>query len=302
MNDFNFSSGILLLDKPLGITSNAALQQVKKILKIKKAGHTGSLDPLATGMLPICLKEATKFSDYLLNADKQYEVCAQLGACTTTGDAEGEITARSPVKSFSDAEIQSILESFSGEIEQLPPMYSALKLNGKPLYELARQGITVERSKRKIQIHSLKLMALQGDQLFLFVHCSKGTYIRTLIEDIGQALGCGAYVKQLRRTSVGEYMPTQMITLETLENLMHTQNYASLNAAIASVGTCITTLPNVTVNDQILFYLRRGQSVRISKTPPDGWVTIYSSTGEFMGIGEILEDGRVAPRKLIQDN
>lgn len=298
---FKFPSGIILLDKPLGLSSNAALQQVKRILRVKKAGHTGSLDPLATGMLPLCLEQATKFSDYLLNADKQYEVCAQLGVCTTTADAEGEITERHPVGAYSSSELNTILESFSGEIEQMPPMFSAIKQNGKPLYELARQGITVERATRRIQIFSLKLISFENDRLSLFVHCSKGTYIRTLIEDIGRILGCGAYVRDLRRTSVGSYLSSQMITLDQLQTLASSKDYQSISSFILSVGSCLEKWPDVIANEQLIFYLKRGQSVRINNSPTNGWVKIISSAGEFVGIGEIQEDGRVAPRKLIQE-
>lgn len=300
MLSFAHCSGILLLDKPFGITSNAALQQVKKSLRIKKAGHTGSLDPLATGMLPICIDEATKFSGYLLDADKQYEVCAQLGACTTTGDAEGEVTARYPVPLYSDSKILSVLEKFSGKIDQMPPMFSAIKKNGRPLYELARQGITIERDVRSVDIYQLNLLEIGADSLSLFVHCSKGTYIRTLIEDIGNTLGCGAYVKSLRRTAVGKYRPSQMITLDRLEALVEARDSETLESFILSVGSCLMQWPSVTVNEQLLFYLLRGQSVRIKDTPSSGWIRLYTLDDEFLGLGEVLEDGRVAPRKLIQ--
>jgi tRNA pseudouridine55 synthase len=295
----HFASGFLLLDKPFGITSNAALQQVKKILHIKKAGHTGSLDPLATGMLPLCIDKATKFSGYLLDTDKQYEVCAQLGACTTTGDAEGEITARYPIGNYSDTDILSVLERFSGKIEQMPPMFSAIKKNGRPLYELARQGITIERDMRTVDIYQLNLLDIQTDCLSLFVHCSKGTYIRTLIEDIGNTLGCGAHVKSLRRTAVGKYLPSQMVTLDHLEALMETKDYETIQSFILPVDSCLAQWPSVTVNSQLLFYLQRGQSVRIKDAPSNGLVRLYSPSTEFLGLGEIVEDGRVAPRKLV---
>lgn len=316
---FSSLSGILLLDKPVGITSNGALQQVKRLLKAKKAGHTGSLDPLASGMLPICVGgEATKFSSYLLDADKQYEFCVQLGICTTTGDAEGEITARNPVPEYSLEKIESVLRTFLGEIEQIPPMFSAIKQNGRPLYELARQGITVEREKRKVHIKKLQLIDKQPEQLTLAVHCSKGTYIRTLAEDIGEILGCGAYVTALRRTAVGSYLSTQMISLADLENLVQSNDQAglvqssdpvnfvqsgdqaTLERFILPIYSCLEHLPNLTVNDNLLFYLQRGQPVRINGSPVDGLVRLTTLSGRLLGIGEVLEDGRIGPRRLIR--
>lgn len=294
-------SGILLLDKPLGMTSNGALQRVKYLLKVKKAGHTGSLDPLATGMLPLCLGgEATKFSSYLLDADKKYEVCLQLGACTTTGDAEGEVTLRRPVLDYSLADINQVLAEFLGEIEQIPPMFSAIKQQGRPLYELARQGITVERAKRPVVIYSLVLLDHQSDRLTLAVHCSKGTYIRTLAEDIGNRLGCGAYVCALRRTAVGSYQTVAMISLADLEEKVATQNESGIKQSILPVHSCLLHLPRVTVNDNLLFYLNRGQPVRISGVPLQGLVRLMTVNEQLLGVGEVLEDGRVGPKRLIQ--
>lgn len=298
----NSLSGILLLDKPVGITSNGALQQVKRLLKVKKAGHTGSLDPLASGMLPICLgSEATKFSSYLLDADKQYEFSIQLGVCTTTGDAEGEVIARNSVPAYSLAKIESVLKTFLGEIEQTPPMFSAIKQNGRPLYELARQGITVEREKRKVCIKKLQLIDKQAEQLTLDVRCSKGTYIRTLAEDIGAVLGCGAYVTALRRTAVGHYLSTQMISLSDLENLVESNNQAGLEHVILPIHSCLTHLPNLIVNDSLLFYLQRGQPVRIVGSPLEGLVRLTTLSGHLLGIGEVLEDGRIGPRRLVRE-
>src|SRR3990167_9071748 len=203
-------SGLLVLDKPVGITSNAALQQVKALYQASKAGHTGSLDPLASGMLIICFGEATKFSQYLLDADKTYEVHAKLGEKTTTGDAEGEIVTRQSVPTFSKNEIEKVLENFRGEIRQIPSMYSAIKYQGKPLYEYARAGIEVERQARPIFIYELVLRSIEKQECHLFVHCSKGTYIRTLIENIGDKLRCGAHVAGLRRLSIGKFGPNSM--------------------------------------------------------------------------------------------
>lgn len=259
---FSAISGILLLDKPIGMTSNAALQRVKHLLGVKKAGHTGSLDPLATGMLPLCLDEGTKLSDYILGADKHYEFCIQLGLCTTTGDAEGEIIARYPIKNYRLAEINAVLQTFSGEIEQVPPMFSAIKQNGKPLYELARKGISVEREKRKVHIYDMQLLNQGDETLTLSVHCSKGTYIRTLAEDIGKALGCGAYVNRLRRTGVGNYSASQMISLADLENRIQSGDAEKVRECILPLHSCLTHLPEIVLNDNLLFYVKRGQAVR----------------------------------------
>ena len=209
-------NGILLLDKPKGLSSNAALQQVKRLYCARKAGHTGSLDPLASGMLPICFGKATKMSQQWLNADKIYHVRAQLGIQTTTGDAEGSIVAEKAVPDLTPKIIEQTLNRFRGEIQQVPPMYSALKHQGQPLYKLARRGITIERLPRAVIIHHLSLLSYENHQLELQVHCSKGTYIRTLIEDIGEALHCGAHVVELRRLSVGNFSAEQMISLEQL--------------------------------------------------------------------------------------
>ena len=209
-------SGIILLDKPLGFTSNAALQKVRWLLNAEKAGHTGSLDPLATGVLPLCFGEATKFSQYLLDSDKGYETLAQLGKTTTTADAEGEVLQERPV-TVGQADIEAVLPKFRGQISQIPPMYSALKRDGQPLYKLARAGEVVEREPRSVTIARLELLAFEGDTARLAVDCSKGTYIRTLVEDIGEQLGCGAYVAELRRTQAGPFTLAQTVTLEELE-------------------------------------------------------------------------------------
>lgn len=208
--------GILLLDKPTGLTSNDVLQKVKRIYNAAKAGHTGALDPLATGMLPICLGEATKFSQYLLEADKRYEVTAKLGERTNTSDSDGEVVSTRPVNVAVGTLIEA-LDQFRGPIMQVPSMYSALKHNGRPLYEYAREGIEIEREARPITIFELKLLGFEGDEVKLEVHCSKGTYIRSLVDDLGEVLGCGAHVTQLRRTQVASYPYERMLTLEQLE-------------------------------------------------------------------------------------
>ncbi|MGH8121089.1 MAG: tRNA pseudouridine(55) synthase TruB, partial [Gammaproteobacteria bacterium] len=203
--------GILLLDKPAGATSNHVLQQVKRLYLARKAGHTGSLDKLASGLLPLCLGEATKLSGYLLNADKAYEATCKLGVVTTTGDAAGAVIATHPVPAISGADVERVMERFRGEIQQTPPMYSALKHEGRRLYKLAYAGISVEREPRSVTIHELTHVRLNGDELEFRVHCSKGTYIRTLAEDIGRELGCGAHIKVLRRTAVGPFTAEQMV-------------------------------------------------------------------------------------------
>lgn len=292
-------NGILLLDKPLNLTSNGALQRVKRLFAARKAGHTGSLDPLATGMLPLCFGEATKFSQFLLESDKYYRVTAKLGEKTTTGDAEGEIIATQPVPRFDQTKIEAILSHFIGSIEQIPPMHSAIKLNGKPLYELARKGIEVERKSRIIKIYLLKLNEMTADTLNLDIHCSKGTYVRTLVEDIGAALGCGAHVATLRRLSVTPYQNAPMITLEKLEETYNQSGYQGLNQYLLPAETSVQSLPVVKLSSATAFYMRTGQPVMAPNLPKNGLVQLVSDNGQFIGVGEIIDDGRVAPRRLV---
>lgn len=292
--------GILLLDKPKGMTSNAALQAVKRLYDARKAGHTGSLDPLASGMLPICLGEATKFSQFLLEADKQYQVIAKLGIRTTTGDGEGDIIAQRPVPMFSQEQIDSLLKKFTGKVHQIPSMYSAIKQNGQPLYKLARQGIEVARESREIYIHNLTYLSYQEDELAIEVHCSKGTYIRTLVEDMGEALGCGAYVQELRRIGVGGYIATQMLTLPDLQMLAEQQNMMAMDTYLLPVDSAIQTWPELALSAAAIYYLKRGQPVISPYAPTSGWVRLRYQNGDFLGVGEILDDGRVAPRRLVQ--
>lgn len=234
--------GILLLDKPEGMTSNRALQRVKHLFAARKAGHTGSLDPLATGLLPLCFGEATKVSGFLLEADKRYRVTCRLGITTTTGDREGEPLQRRPVPVLDDAAITAVLQRFIGRIEQVPPMYSALKHKGERLYHLARQGIEVERAPRAVTIHDLVLLARGEEELELEVHCSKGTYVRTLCEDIGEALGCGAHVTALRRTALGPFVDVSMVTLEQVLEVSD-QGYAA--GANRGLGQAVRTRPKL---------------------------------------------------------
>lgn len=292
--------GILLLDKPANISSNAALQTVKKLFGAKKAGHTGSLDPLATGMLPICFGEATKFSQFLLDSDKEYQVTAQLGIKTTTGDAEGEVIQSKPADHISPETIRAVLPQFIGFIQQIPPMHSAVKQNGRPLYELARKGITVERSSRTVQIHALQLLSHEENRVTFKVHCSKGTYIRTLMEDMGEALGCGAHVSELHRTMVFPYTSHKMMPLSTLRNISQQQGAHLLQQYLLPVETSVSGLPAVKLSSSASFYMRTGQAVMLPHLPSESYVRIYSDAGLFMGVGEVLEDGRVAPRRLCQ--
>jgi tRNA pseudouridine55 synthase len=290
-------SGILLLDKPLGLSSNHALQRVKRLYDARKAGHTGSLDPLADGMLPICFGDATKLSAFLLDADKHYWFRVRLGQTTATGDAEGDIVSERPVEDVTADRIERVLASFCGEIEQLPPMYSALKHQGKRLYELAREGLEVERKPRCVTIHSLTLGDVDLPTFDLSVACSKGTYVRTLAEDIGEALGCGAHVIALRRTGVGPYTDFPMHTMDALERTAE-QGQAALDGLLLPVDTALADWPEVRVGADAGFYLKQGQPVLVPKAPTEGWVRIYLGD-EFLAVGQVQDDGRIAPRRLM---
>ncbi|MCB1776053.1 MAG: tRNA pseudouridine(55) synthase TruB [Candidatus Competibacteraceae bacterium] len=290
--------GLLLLDKPVGWTSNAALQAVKRLYLAAKAGHTGSLDPLASGLLPICLGAATKLSGWLLNADKAYQFTCRLGISTTTGDAEGEVVATHPVGSLSRDQIEAALQRFTGVIEQIPPMYSAVKRGGQPLYKLARKGIEVEREPRQVTIHALRLLRWEGADLECELRCSKGTYVRTLAVDLGKALNCGAHIVALRRTAVAPYDATRMVTLDALRERAE-QGWSALDALLLPLDTAVAQWPAVRVRGDAAFYLRQGQPVIAPHAPTQGWVRLYEGEETFLGIGEILDDGRVAPRRLL---
>jgi len=290
--------GILLLDKPVGLTSNAALQRVKRIFNARKAGHTGSLDPLASGLLPICLGEATKISGFLLDADKRYWVSCKLGERTTTGDAEGEIVKQRPVEGIGEQQIRDTLEKFLGTIEQIPPMYSAVKHQGKRLYELARAGVEVERKPRPVTIHEMTLSACRLPLVEIHVRCSKGTYIRTLVEDIGEVLGCGAHVADLRRLAVGPFGAEDMVSLEALETLAE-QGTEALDRLLLPLESGLTQWPGVCLTGDAAYYLLQGQPVVVPHAPTAGWVRLYKGGDRFLGMGEILDDGRVAPRRLL---
>ncbi|WP_088331855.1 tRNA pseudouridine(55) synthase TruB [Lacimicrobium sp. SS2-24] len=296
--------GIFLLDKGLGGSSNHALQQVKRVFGAAKAGHTGALDPLATGMLPICLGEATKFSQFLLDADKKYSVTATLGIRTTTSDADGEVVERKPVN-VSEADIRAAVEAFAGHSEQVPSMFSALKYQGKPLYTYARQGIEVPREARPITIFSIEITRLQGEQVDLEVHCSKGTYIRSLVDDLGQNLGCGAYVSRLHRSAVAKYPPARMMSLEALQQYAEkcteqgSTDWSQLDQLLLPMDTAVTSLEKVQIPAAKLTYFCNGNPVEAPTGSAQGMVRCYDEEGRFLGAGEIESPGRVAPKRLV---
>lgn len=290
-------NGIVLLDKPLGITSNKALQIVKRLYTAAKAGHTGSLDPLATGLLPLCLGEATKVSGFLLDADKSYLATLKLGVKTFSADAEGEVIETRPVENYSKKQIQAAIAPFLGEIEQTPPMHSALKVDGQPLYKLAHQGIVIERKSRPVHIFDIEVLRHEADEIDIAVACSKGTYIRTLAEDIGEKLGCGAHLSALRRTVSGPFNLDDSISLEELEHLAES-GFEALDEVLIPAEDALDDWESVTLSDDAAFYLCRGQAVQVPKAPTSGLVRLFSDEKGFLGIGEILDDGRVKPHRL----
>ncbi|HHB93150.1 MAG TPA: tRNA pseudouridine(55) synthase TruB [Thioploca sp.] len=286
-------NGILLFNKPVNVSSNAALQRVKRLFQANKAGHTGSLDQLASGLLPICLGEATKLSNFLLMADKYYETTLTLGFTTLTGDAEGEILQTRSTDNISREQIDKVVQSFIGSNKQVPPMYSAIKHQGQPLYKLARQGKTIERKARTINIYDIEVQSFIDNYLAIKVHCSKGTYIRTLAEDIGEALGCGAFVSRLHRIRVGDYQ--NMIDFATLEQQADLE---ALDKLLIPMETAIYHWPKVNLSVELTYYIQQGQAVQVPQAPTDGWVQLFNEE-LFLGIGRILEDGRVTPKRLI---
>lgn len=291
--------GVFLLDKPQGMSSNDIMQKVKRIFQANKAGHTGALDPLATGMLPICLGEATKFSQFLLDADKRYLVTAKLGERTDTSDAEGQIVETHEVK-VKTPEILTALEPFLGDILQVPTMFSALKHNGKPLYEYARQGITVEREARPITIFELNFIEYNEPYLTLEVHCSKGTYIRTLVDDLGEALGCGAHVTMLRRTAVADYPTEKMLDWHALQSLAEQQDLALLDALLLPMDTAVAKLPALTLNESQTQGIGFGQRVKFDNSNRlQGQVRLFSHENRFLGVAVIDENNVIRPQRLV---
>ncbi|MCG9747344.1 tRNA pseudouridine(55) synthase TruB [Shewanella sp. Isolate8] len=297
--------GIVLLDKDTGMSSNFALQRVKRIYNAAKAGHTGALDPLATGMLPICLGEATKFSQHLLDADKRYLVTAKLGVRTDTSDSDGEVVQTRPIN-FTEQQLEEALEHFRGETMQVPSMYSALKYQGQPLYKYAREGKEVPREARPINVFELNFIKLEGDELTLDIHCSKGTYIRTITDDLGEMLGCGAHVIMLRRTGVAGYPYDKMVTLEQLEALL-AQALAEerppkelLDPLLLPMDTAVSGLKEINVSDELAHYLMNGNPVRVANLPVDELVRItLGEAKQFVGIGQMNDDGLLAPKRLV---
>lgn len=287
-------NGVLLLDKPLGITSHAAMQSARRLLNAAKAGHTGTLDPLATGLLPVCLGEATKFSQLLLEADKTYSATIRLGVTTTTGDAEGVVTGRFEVNARRD-EIEHVLNDFVGEILQTPPMYSALKHQGQRLYSLARAGRELQRTPRKVSISSLVLVDLTGSELTVLVTCSKGTYVRVLAEDVGRALGCGACLSALRRQAVGGFtLASGAVDLERLAALTLPER----DALLLPTDALVASLPRFDLDAVGTQRLTRGQAVEHSVALASGLARVYGPDCEFLGVAEVKEPGRIVPKRL----
>ncbi len=298
--------GILILNKPLGISSNTALQHAKRLFGAAKAGHTGSLDPLATGVLPICFGEATKFTQFLLDSDKTYLSTFRLGVSTETGDCDGDIIGTSDASMLNEAEIQASIDNFRGDIKQIPSMYSALKHEGQPLYKLARQGITVERKARPVTIFSYELLAFRPGQqaeVDVEISCSKGTYIRSLAEDLGAALGCGAHVVKLHRSVAGPFGEDKSATFEDLEPLCKSGDNEALDSLLMPMDSAVTGARSVTIPESIAYYLRLGQAVMapdLYQESQEGEVIrIFHTDGMFLGVGEIMDDGRIQPRRLV---
>ena len=288
--------GVFLLDKPQGMSSNDIMQKVKRLFQANKAGHTGALDPLATGMLPICLGEATKFSQFLLDADKRYVVTAKLGERTDTSDAEGQVVETRPVN-VETSQILTALEQFRGDILQVPTMFSALKHNGKPLYEYARAGITVEREARPITIFEINFIEYQAPSLTLEVHCSKGTYIRTLEDDLGEVLGCGAHVTVLRRTAVADYPTEKMMTWDALQALAE---QGDLDQHLLPIDTAVSKLPALKLNAEQSKGIGFGQRVKFANEAKlRGQVRLFSDKNIFLGVALIDDNNVIRPQRLI---
>ncbi|NVJ59665.1 MAG: tRNA pseudouridine(55) synthase TruB [Gammaproteobacteria bacterium] len=292
-------NGVLLLDKPLGHSSNHVLQKVRRLYNAQKAGHTGSLDPLASGMLPICFGEATKFSQYLLDANKAYTVTAKLGETTTTSDAEGEIIEQRPIK-CSAQEIESTALSFIGSSKQVPSMYSALKHQGQPLYKLARQGIEVERQARDIHIDKLTVESITSNTFSLYVECSKGTYIRNLVEDIGEQLGCGAHVIKLRREWVAHFDNASMVSMEQLQSLRDNEQFDELDGLLLPVDCALEGYEQQILDADAAHYFCHGQPVFAGAECVSGeLVKVYDESELFLGIAIVDDDMKLAPKRLV---
>jgi len=291
-------SGIVVLDKANGLSSNAALQEVKRLYEANKAGHAGSLDPLATGVLPVCLGEATKVSQFLLDSDKRYRARIKLGIRTDTGDSEGSIIERNEGISVSRKAIERALTKFKGEVEQVPPMHSAIKMNGVPLYKLARKGIAVEREPRLVTLYQVCLLEFVNSELELEISCSKGTYIRTIADDLGQELGCGAHVIELRRTQAGVFTEKDSISSEELALEKENRGLDKIDQFLIPMDRAIQDLPEVNLPSITASHVKNGQAVLVRHLPKNGLVRMYEDE-QFIGIGSIDDDGKVAPKRLI---
>ncbi|MFI2813146.1 MULTISPECIES: tRNA pseudouridine(55) synthase TruB [Microbulbifer] len=302
-------SGVLLLNKPAGITANDALQKAKRLFFANRAGHTGALDPLATGVLPVCFGEATKFSQYLLDADKRYRSTFVFGMRTASGDADGDVIATADASGLQEADVREAMAQFRGRIQQVPSMYSALKHKGQPLYKLARQGLEVEREAREVEIFEYELLAFTpGPQprAEVEIHCSKGTYVRSLAEDLGEALGVGAYVEKLHRSAAGPFDEADALTLDELTEERGEGRAEELDHHLLPVDAPASGLPKLTLPESTGYYVRQGQPVmdlQVYRIGQEGdMVRLFLETGEFLGVGEITDDGCVAPRRLVSGN
>ena len=294
--------GLLVLDKPTGMSSNAALQQAKRLFRAAKAGHTGSLDPLATGVLPLCFGEATKFSQFLLDADKAYDSTFVLGVGTDTADADGAAIAQTSAAHLTEDAVIQAMATLTGAIEQVPPMYSALKVDGQPLYKRARAGEQVERAARSVDIYCFELVSFEPGEhvrINVNVRCSKGTYIRTLAEDLGAALGVPAHVATLRRCQSGPFSLDDCVTPEQLTAVKEVGADADLDALLQPIESCIQHLPRLSLSEAATFYIRQGQPVLVPNGPQSGMVRIADAGGLFLGVGDMRDDGKLAPKRLL---
>jgi tRNA pseudouridine55 synthase len=294
--------GLLVLDKPTGMSSNASLQHAKRLFGAAKAGHTGSLDPLATGVLPLCFGEATKFSQFLLDADKGYESTFVLGVGTDTADADGAVIAQASAVHLTEDAVTQAMATLTGAIEQVPPMYSALKVDGQPLYKRARAGEQIERAARPVEIYGFELLSFEpGEQVRLRVkvRCSKGTYIRTLAEDLGAALGVPAHVSTLRRCQSGPFALDDCVTPDQLAAVKESGTDTDLDALLQPIESCIQHLPRLSLSEAATFYIRQGQPVLVPNGPQSGMVRIADAGGLFLGVGDMRDDGKLAPKRLL---
>ncbi|TVZ40161.1 tRNA pseudouridine55 synthase [Alteromonadaceae bacterium 2753L.S.0a.02] len=299
--------GVLVVDKPAGMTSNDVVQQAKRLFFANKTGHTGALDPLATGVLPLCFGEATKFSQYLLDADKAYLSTFRFGVMTTTADADGEVTATVDASKLRATTVEKAIQRYIGAIEQVPPMYSALKKDGQPLYKLAREGVEVEREARPVNVYRFELLEFRGGEIAevdVIIECSKGTYVRTLAEDLGCDLGVGAHVASLRRIQSGPFLEEQALLLDVLEAERGELRAETLDHYLLPVDAPVAELAKLELDDHAAFYFVRGQAVisnQVYRLADEGdTVRVFNAAGEFLGVAEVTDDGRLAPKRLVQ--